>query len=29
MIYGEGPVVGAAMSKHKDVQMVSLTGSTR
>ena len=26
---GDGPTVGAALSKHKDVDMVSFTGSTR
>jgi aldehyde dehydrogenase (NAD+) len=29
MIYGDGPTVGAAMSAHPDIEMVSLTGSTR
>ncbi|UDM53097.1 aldehyde dehydrogenase family protein [Cupriavidus sp. MP-37] len=29
MIYGEGRVVGAALSSHRDVDMVSITGSTR
>ncbi|HEY1607703.1 MAG TPA: aldehyde dehydrogenase family protein [Paraburkholderia sp.] len=29
MIYGEGAVVGAALSSHPDVDMVSITGSTR
>ncbi|MDQ0142332.1 aldehyde dehydrogenase family protein [Cupriavidus necator] len=29
MIYGEGRVVGTALSSHRDVDMVSITGSTR
>ncbi len=29
LINGDGPVVGAAMSSHPDVDMVSFTGSTR
>ena len=29
MIYGDGAVVGAALSSHPDVAMVSITGSTR
>lgn len=29
MIYGDGPTVGAALSEHPDVAMVSITGSTR
>jgi aldehyde dehydrogenase (NAD+) len=29
MIYGEGRVVGARLSSHPDVDMVSITGSTR
>ena len=29
MVHGEGPVVGAALSRHADVQMMSFTGSTR
>ncbi|CAM4287223.1 Aldehyde dehydrogenase [Comamonas aquatilis] len=29
MVFGEGPVVGAALSSHPDVDMVSITGSTR
>lgn len=29
MVYGDGPTVGAALSEHPDVDMVSLTGSTR
>ena len=29
LIHGEGPVVGAALAKHPDVQMISFTGSTR
>lgn len=29
MLYGDGPIVGAALSEHPDVDMVSLTGSTR
>jgi aldehyde dehydrogenase (NAD+) len=29
MVQGEGPVVGAAMSRHPDIQMMSFTGSTR
>jgi aldehyde dehydrogenase (NAD+) len=28
MVYGDGPVVGAALSAHPDVDMVSFTGST-
>jgi aldehyde dehydrogenase (NAD+) len=28
MVHGDGPVVGAAMSSHPDVDMVSFTGST-
>lgn len=29
LIHGEGPVVGAALSRHPDVAMMSFTGSTR
>lgn len=29
LINGDGPTVGAALSKHKDVDMMSFTGSTR
>ncbi|WP_321916105.1 MULTISPECIES: aldehyde dehydrogenase family protein [unclassified Paraburkholderia] len=29
MIFGEGPVVGAALSRHDDVDVISITGSTR
>ncbi|WP_455287815.1 aldehyde dehydrogenase family protein [Cupriavidus necator] len=29
MVFGEGRVVGAALSSHRDVDMVSITGSTR
>ncbi len=29
LIHGEGPVVGAALSRHPDIQMMSFTGSTR
>ncbi len=29
LVYGDGPTVGAALSAHPDVEMVSLTGSTR
>ncbi|SNZ06698.1 aldehyde dehydrogenase (NAD+) [Cohaesibacter gelatinilyticus] len=29
LINGEGPVVGSALSRHPDVQMMSFTGSTR
>ena len=29
LIQGEGPVVGAALSCHPDIQMMSFTGSTR
>lgn len=29
MIYGAGPIVGAALSSHPGVDMVSITGSTR
>ncbi len=29
MINGDGPVVGTAMSRHPDVEMMSFTGSTR
>ena len=28
MVYGEGPVIGAALSAHPEVDMVSFTGST-
>jgi aldehyde dehydrogenase (NAD+) len=29
LVQGDGPTVGAAMSRHKDIQMMSFTGSTR
>lgn len=29
LVYGEGPVVGEAMSGHPDIDMMSVTGSTR
>ena len=29
LVNGDGPTVGAAMSKHPDIQMMSFTGSTR
>ncbi|WP_101952103.1 aldehyde dehydrogenase family protein [Mycobacterium sp. 3519A] len=29
LVYGDGPGVGAALSSHSDVDMVSFTGSTR
>ncbi len=29
LVHGLGPKVGAAMSKHKDIDMMSFTGSTR
>ena len=29
LVNGVGPVVGSALSKHPDVQMMSFTGSTR
>ncbi|CAD6561566.1 3-succinoylsemialdehyde-pyridine dehydrogenase [Paraburkholderia hiiakae] len=29
MIYGDGKIVGGALSRHADVDMVSITGSTR
>jgi aldehyde dehydrogenase (NAD+) len=29
MVYGEGPVVGEAMSLHPDIDMISITGSGR
>ncbi|HEY5774655.1 MAG TPA: aldehyde dehydrogenase family protein, partial [Xanthomonadales bacterium] len=29
LVNGEGPVVGAALSRHPDVDMISFTGSTR
>jgi aldehyde dehydrogenase (NAD+) len=29
LVYGDGPTVGAALSGHPDVDMVSFTGSTR
>ena len=29
MVYGDGPTVGVALSKHPDVDMMSFTGSTR
>ena len=29
MVYGDGPTVGVAISSHPDIDMVSITGSTR
>jgi aldehyde dehydrogenase (NAD+) len=29
LVYGDGPGVGVALSSHKDIDMVSFTGSTR
>ena len=29
LIHGDGPTVGAALSRHPDIQMMSFTGSTR
>lgn len=29
VVYGEGPTIGAAMSAHPDIDLMSLTGSTR
>jgi aldehyde dehydrogenase (NAD+) len=29
LIHGDGPTVGAAMSRHPNIQMISFTGSTR
>lgn len=29
LVFGEGPTVGAAMSRHPDIAMMSFTGSTR
>ena len=29
LVYGEGPTVGAAISSHPDIDMISFTGSTR
>ncbi|EET48287.1 aldehyde dehydrogenase family protein [Thalassobium sp. R2A62] len=29
LVHGGGPTVGAAMSRHQDIQMMSFTGSTR
>ena len=29
LVNGEGPIVGSAMSQHRDIQMMSFTGSTR
>ena len=29
LIYGDGPTVGAALSRHPDIQMMSFTGSLR
>ncbi|WP_454757685.1 aldehyde dehydrogenase family protein [Cupriavidus campinensis] len=29
MVYGDGPTVGAALSRHHDVDVISITGSTR
>lgn len=29
MVYGDGPVVGAALARHRDVDVISITGSTR
>lgn len=29
LVYGDGPTVGAALSRHPEIDMVSITGSTR
>ena len=29
LVHGDGPTVGAAMSRHRDIAMMSFTGSTR
>ena len=29
LVHGDGPTVGAALSRHSDIQMMSFTGSTR
>lgn len=29
LVHGDGPTVGAAMSRHQDINMMSFTGSTR
>lgn len=29
LVHGDGPTVGAALSRHPDIQMMSFTGSTR
>jgi aldehyde dehydrogenase (NAD+) len=29
LVNGEGPIAGAALSRHPDIQMISFTGSTR
>jgi len=29
MVYGDGPTVGSALSRHPDIHMMSFTGSTR
>ncbi|MCA8094868.1 aldehyde dehydrogenase family protein [Burkholderia anthina] len=29
MVYGEGPIVGAALARHPGVDVISITGSTR
>ena len=29
LVYGKGPIVGAAISSHPDIDMISFTGSTR
>jgi aldehyde dehydrogenase (NAD+) len=29
IVYADGPIVGTAMSRHSDVQMMSFTGSAR
>lgn len=29
LVFGDGPTVGAALSQHKDIAMMSFTGSTR
>jgi aldehyde dehydrogenase (NAD+) len=29
LVYGDGPTVGSAMSRHRDIAMMSFTGSTR
>jgi aldehyde dehydrogenase (NAD+) len=29
LVHGDGPTVGSALSRHRDIQMMSFTGSTR